>query len=413
MRLSIPPILLSPICSSRPLLMLTLIYLCTFAAYVAVHLHPRPPVCLTTDLGAVSRSLTSGLPDIDDTFRTYAYRNHSECNISSLDLHQPFSPLCSDRASLLDAFTGGGRIGLNAPFQPRGCDMRWFASDEACAVLSRFERVIVVGDSMMRHLVGALNVLLRKDLGYGAVTNWNFNDQELFVFPLPLSPAFLLSNRPPVSNIGLATSHSCFCNAQLSVKSCSMQGIFSTASVLANDPSSLACPAHLPPIDITIEMMLKYPLNPDEVARYTGLLSLAKPRRPYAFILGHGLWNDLDVQATTNWIDAIATHTVARAPYLAAETGDPALWPRLLVTPNSAGVKKPDQFILTQGDKQIQLFEHSMRLEASRRGIDHLGTWNMSVQSDKYDGVHMDLKGNLIKAMAVLNWLAMLDVAAW
>jgi hypothetical protein len=31
----------------------------------------------------------------------------------------------------------------------------------------------------MRHVVGALNVLLRQDLGYGAVTNWNFGEQEL------------------------------------------------------------------------------------------------------------------------------------------------------------------------------------------------------------------------------------------
>ncbi|RMZ81531.1 hypothetical protein DV737_g2498, partial [Chaetothyriales sp. CBS 132003] len=381
MRLSISSTL-----PSLPLLGLALTCVCTIATYAAFHLHLRAPACLTTDLGPLPHSLSSRLPDMHDTFRTYAYRNHSGCNISSLDLHRPFSPLCPDRASFLDAFTGGGRIGMNAPFQPRACDMRWFTTDEACAILSRFERVIVVGDSMMRHLVGALNVILRKDLGYGAVTNWNFDDQEL---------------------------HSCFCNAQLSVKSCSMQGIFSTASVLANDPSSLACPAHAPPIDISIEMMLKYPLHPVEVARYTGLLSAAKPRRPYAFILGHGLWNDLDVQATTNWIDAISAHTLAHAPYLAAAAENPARWAQLLVTPNAAGVKKPDQFILAQGDKQIQLFEHSMRLEASRRGIDHLGTWNMSVQSDKYDGVHMDLKGNLIKAMAVLNWLAMLDVAAW
>jgi hypothetical protein len=31
---------------------------------------------------------------------------------------------------------------------------------------------------MMRHLAGSINVLLRKDLGYGAVTDWNFSVQE-------------------------------------------------------------------------------------------------------------------------------------------------------------------------------------------------------------------------------------------
>ena len=121
------------------------------------------------------------LPDTIDTFANYKYCNDSNpsCQISSLDLHAPFSPLCTDRASVLAAMSGGGRIGFEAPFMPRDCDMRWFATEEICDIFSRFEKVVVVGDSMMRHVVGALNVLLRRDLGYGAVTGWNFSEEEL------------------------------------------------------------------------------------------------------------------------------------------------------------------------------------------------------------------------------------------
>lgn len=118
-------------------------------------------------------------PDTIDTFLHYNYRNHSDCQISSLDLHSAFSPLCKTRQDFLHAFSGGGRVGFNRPFMPLDCDMRWFTTDEVCEIFSRFEKVIVVGDSMMRHVVGAMNVLLRKDLGYGAVTNWNFDDGEL------------------------------------------------------------------------------------------------------------------------------------------------------------------------------------------------------------------------------------------
>lgn len=107
------------------------------------------------------------LPDIVDTFANYKYRNHSECQISSQDLHIPFSPLCSSRDEFLTAVSGGGRAGFDAPYMPRGCDMRWYTTEEVCEIISRFEKVIVVGDSMMRHVVGAINVLLRKDLGYG------------------------------------------------------------------------------------------------------------------------------------------------------------------------------------------------------------------------------------------------------
>jgi hypothetical protein len=53
-----------------------------------------------------------------------------------------------------------------------------FTSEEVCEILSRFEKIVLVGDSMLRHLIGSINILVRKDLGYGAVTDWNFNMQE-------------------------------------------------------------------------------------------------------------------------------------------------------------------------------------------------------------------------------------------
>ena len=193
----------------------------------------------------------------------------------------------------------------------------------------------------------------------------------------------------------------------MDVKACSVQGIFSTSSVLEHAPDSFACPSHKP-IDLIIEMMVKYPLIEDEVKRFQDLLSSSKPKKPYAFVFGHGLWNDLDLHATLNWLDGILTHTKEKAPYLEKE-----MWPRLFITPNAAGIKKPDQWLTSQGDKALQVFENSVRIEAGERGVEHLGTWNMSIQADKYDGVHMDLKGNLIKAMGVMNWLNLIDVDQW
>ena len=143
--------------------------------------------------------------------------------------------------------------------------------------------------------------------------------------------------------------------------------------------------------------MLKFPLDPIEVDRFKALLSPTKPSRPYAFIFGHGLWNDLDLQATVNWLDGIHSHTLAAAPYLA---GKGATWPRLIITPNAAGPLKPDQWIVSQGDKALQIFEEAVREEAAERGVEHLGTWNMSIQANKFDGVHLDLRGILIKGMS-------------
>lgn len=80
------------------------------------------------------------------------------------------------------------------------------------------------------------------------------------------------------------------------------------------------------------------------------------------------------------------------------------------MTPNACGKGKPDEWIVTQGNKALMIFEESVGVEVGRRGLEHLGTWNMSIQANKFDGVHVDLKGNLIKAMMVMNWLNMLEV---
>jgi hypothetical protein len=53
-----------------------------------------------------------------------------------------------------------------------------YTSEEVCEILGRFDKVVLVGDSMLRHIIGSINILMRKDLGYGAVTNWNFSSKE-------------------------------------------------------------------------------------------------------------------------------------------------------------------------------------------------------------------------------------------
>ncbi|KAL9055738.1 MAG: hypothetical protein Q9162_003374 [Coniocarpon cinnabarinum] len=276
--------------------------------------------------------------DSMDAFASYKYRN--TCNISSLDLHLPFSPLCQSRQDMLNAMSWGGRIGHDAPYMPRGCDMRWFTSEEICDILGRFSKVVIVGDSMMRHIIGSLNVFMRKDLGYGAVTDWNFSPDER------------------------------------------IQGIFKTQDVLSHDPQSFTCDPSK--VNVMIEVIVRHPIPSDEIQRFKEeMAGPSKPDRPPAFIYGHGLWNDLDLQAHINWIDEIMAATTEALPYL----NDPeALWPRLVVTPNAAGRNKPDEWLVSQGNKALSIYEDSVRIEDGRRGIEHLGTFNMSVQANMYDG---------------------------
>lgn len=50
--------------------------------------------------------------------------------------------------------------------------------------MSRFEKIIVIDDSMMRHVLGALIVILREALGYGTVTwldLWGGGNREVLL----------------------------------------------------------------------------------------------------------------------------------------------------------------------------------------------------------------------------------------
>jgi hypothetical protein len=164
--------------------------------------------------------------------------------------------------------------------------------------------------------------------------------------------------------------------------------------------------------------MIRFPIASEEITRLRGLLPPMKPSRPYAFIFGHGLWNDLDLQATLDWLDLILDTAMSAAPWLQADytlASSPSLfrspdkrsgargkglgrdlwptkrqtgfWPRLFLTPNASGKEKPDEWLVSQGNKALMIFEEAVAIEVGRRGVEHLGTYNMSVQSNMYDGV--------------------------
>ncbi|KAI1160935.1 hypothetical protein F5B18DRAFT_470385 [Nemania serpens] len=322
--------------------------------------------------------------ELSNTFASYKHFGE-KCNISSLELHRPYEPICPSRASMLTAMSSGGRVGRDAAYIPRGCDMQWYTTEEVCEILGRFSQVVLVGDSMLRHVIGALNVIVRQDLGYGGVTDWNFDARE---------------------------KERCFCNDQFDVTECSVQGIYKTEDVMKHDPLSMVCPQILPgwSTDLRMEQMVRYPIEDVELERLEMAID-TNPGSRKAFILGHGLWNDLETETCKAWLETVikVIDSKLRLRMRLRTFRQGRNMPILLMTPNAAGEKKPAQFLITQGNGALVRFEHAMAQEAARQRIDHLGTWNMSIQANLYDGVHMDMRGNLLKAMMVINWLNLLE----
>ena len=150
--------------------------------------------------------------DLEDSFVNFTRK--PECNLSSMELHDPFHPLCSERSQLMTALTDGGRQGIDAPYSPRGCDMRWYTTSELCRILSKFDQINVIGDSMERYLAVSMHILLRMDLDNGGRTGW-IEDPE---------------------------GVDCHCFAGFSTGKCMFHSAFSSTVVWAYDPDSMACP---------------------------------------------------------------------------------------------------------------------------------------------------------------------------
>jgi hypothetical protein len=150
---------------------------------------------------------------------------------------------------------------------------------------------------------------------------------------------------------------------------------------------------------LAVELIVRFPIPQDELDRLKTSVASNSDKKE-AIVFGHGLWSNLDLKKSLDWLDTVL-QTVKSA--------NRKQWHGLFVTPNAAGKEKPDDWIVAQGNKALMLFEEAIAIEAGKRGIEHLGTWNMSIQSNKYDGVHLDMKGNLVKTMMVMNWLNLIE----
>ncbi len=109
----------------------------------------------------------------------------------------------------------------------------------------------------------------------------------------------------------------------------------------------------------------------------------------------------LTPKCAQDWLDIILDTMLNQAPWLSPSSSSPSsssatsherkretgFWPRLFLTPNACGKEKPDEWIVSQGNKALMIFEESVGVEVKRRGLEHLGTWNASIQSNKFDGV--------------------------
>jgi hypothetical protein len=89
------------------------------------------------------------------------------------------------------------------------------------------------------------------------------------------------------------------------------------------------------------------------------------------------------MNSTVAWIKEIQSGIKSKLAYL--DEPD-AFFPQLFMSTHAPGDKKAEKYIERQGIKATSLFEKAVAAEAPLLGIDHLGTWNLTIQSDVPDG---------------------------
>ena len=116
------------------------------------------------------------------------FQGHRDCGIESTQLYVPPVPLdddgpkhtlyCNNRATLLEAMSGGGRHGFEKPYFPAGCHYRWYSTPEICMILERFDAIVFIGDDSLKQIYAAFNTLLRENMAIGSLKQWELNESQ-------------------------------------------------------------------------------------------------------------------------------------------------------------------------------------------------------------------------------------------
>ncbi|MCJ1433133.1 hypothetical protein MMC27_002492 [Xylographa pallens] len=322
--------------------------------------------------------------DIDDYL--VHFQGYQDCGVTSSCLYTPPTkpshhgktsslPYCRNRATLLEALSGGGRHGFDTPFVPAGCHYRWYTTAEICMILDRFDAVVFVGDSMLQNVYSAFNMLLRENVALGGLKQWNLKDGE---------------------------HSSCHCDNQIMRPECSGQSITSSAEVRENDGGS----GHRSPYycERTPHIFLPISGSPDSSSLHSAFSNIlsASPDsyKPVPVI------HSLSLSTSLSW--SLATASMDEWLSLAdvSARNVPFLW----VGPTAAGHLKPPGLILSQGNNALWHYTVEIAKEARAREIDALGMYNLTLQASSWDGSGYGIRVGLVQAMMASRCLGFVPV---
>ncbi|KAK9462507.1 uncharacterized protein V1516DRAFT_161265 [Lipomyces oligophaga] len=322
------------------------------------------------------------------------YYGAEECKLQSNKIYNPMTDregnmvreYCPNKQSLLRAMSGGGRIGFDSPYHPLDCEYRWFDPEDICMILDRFDAVIFIGEPRMTtHIYAAFNSLLRKNLVWGALKDWELNEP---LHKRCRCEAVYTNNQCGSGASGISEHFIVDSTEILEAKDQSMkQGspyvcnrVFHAHVSINQEP----VPAET--VDEIEELLTNY----------------HKTSKPVPIILQQGLSHAFNWDKTTKVMDTILQTVEKHEP-------NPNHRPFLWLGPTSAGHLKPPGAIIEQGNNALYHFITELTKRAHDRNFDTLNLYNLTLQAESYDGTMYGQEVSLTTAMMIINWLSRVE----
>jgi hypothetical protein len=284
--------------------------------------------------------------------------------------YQPSGPWCETSRNLSFSLAGGHRVWNNPSeanepnpeafqsfFAPLKCSFKWFSPREACTVLSRYSTLYFVGDSLTRHLVQAVDIILNGNFEYGALPHGK--------------PSRIYDD--------------CRCDGQFSEASECRNSI---DNFMDNRAAGL-CPG------ATTHFALIH--NGGMLGNET--LVSQTDTRPVFFFLSAGTHHKMDADET---IRKFLKPNLAK---IAAVSG-----PRVLTSWGAMGAQGRllDTKYPHQSRENSAIFNHRIAEYALNNGVNTVfDWWNLTKGAQASDGLHLLTDVNVIKAQYIINWLSL------
>jgi hypothetical protein len=266
--------------------------------------------------------------------------------------------------------SSGGRIGFDAAYTPQGmfapkrkmyrrvchhfhssmtthtslgCQYRWYDVAEICMILERFDGVVFVGDETLQSIYAGFNILLRQDLGLGALQQWEMADEEL---------------------------KTCKCENQFVKESCAKYLVSISQQVLTNAgnakrPAAYTCKRTSHGF-LKIDFM---PISKDTISAFHQLVPKAPPSVYKPIPIIYSLTSPHSTSAATKSLDNLILYADA------TKRKTPMLW---VGPPASAHLEGKEG----AAHQDVWRFSVEMAQAAKDRDVESLGLWNMTVQAN-------------------------------